>query len=256
MNSAMKKAFITVCFVVYTCLIFAQTDKDQQKVIAEFIGYIKNNDPNGLSEKVGYPFEREYPVPAIKNKAEFVKRYKEMFDDRLIKQIIASNPATDWADAGWRGIVFNDGEIWLDSDGRLLEVNGDTAAEKTIKAKMMAEDKKAVHASLKDFKMPLYVLKTSKYLIRIDAVNDTTFRYASWKAGAKMTDKPDLVITGNTIRQDDGTGGNHSYVFKKGDYTYECNIILIGADDTPPAMLTVYQGKKKILSQNAEIVLK
>lgn len=252
----MKKAVITICFVLHVCLAIAQGDKNQQKVVAEFISYIKNNDREGLAKKIAFPFEREYPIPSIKNKAEFVKRYKEVFDDNLVKQIVNSDPAKDWHDGGWRGIVFNDGEIWLDLDGRLLEVNGDTEAEKKIKANMLAEDKKEVHASLKDFKMPLYVLKTAKYLIRIDLVTDTTYRYASWKAGAKMTDKPDLVITGNTIRQDNGTGGNHSYIFKKGDYTYECNIIIIGADDTPPAMLTVFQGKKEILSQRAEIVLK
>jgi hypothetical protein len=251
----MKNVIITLCLTFNTIFALAQGDKNRQKVVAEFINYIKKNDREGLAKKIAFPFEREYPIPAIKNKADFLKRYKEVFDDNLVKQIVNSDPAKDWHDGGWRGIVFNDGEIWLDLDGRLLEVNGDSEAEKKIKAKMLAEDKKAVHTSLKDFKMPLYVLKTAKYLIRIDLLNNDTYRYASWKTSAKMTDKPDIVMTGKTVRSD-GSGGNHSYIFKKGDYTYECAIITIGAEDSPPAMLTVFQGKKEILSQKAVVVLK
>lgn len=251
----MKNFIIIFCFIFFTSSAFAQLDKDKQSVVTAFINYIKKNDREGLAKKIAFPFEREYPIPVVKNKADFIKRYEEIFDDKLVKQIVNSKPATDWSDGGWRGIVFMDGEIWLDLDGRLLEVNGDTEAEKKIKAGMLAEDKKAVHASLKGFEMPLYILKTAKYLIRIDKINNTTYRYASWKAGAKMTDKPDLVITGNTITQE-GSGGNHSYVFKKGEYTYECAILTIGAQDTPPAMLTVLKGNKEVLSQRAEIVLK
>jgi hypothetical protein len=68
-----------------------------------------------------------------------------------------------------------------------------------------------------------------------------------------MTDKPDLVIE-NGVFYADGTGGNHHYEFKKGNFRYECHFIVLGEKDAPPAVLTVYQSGKEILSQDAKIV--
>ncbi len=122
-----------------------------------------------------------------------------------------------------------------------------------IKNSLIAAQKKNVNASISKFKEPVAILETSKFRIRIDDLGNNKFRYASWSIKNKMTDKPDLIIE-NGVFVADGTGGNHYYEFKKGDFKYECYIIVLGEKNSPPATLTIYQSGKEILSQNAKIV--
>lgn len=68
-----------------------------------------------------------------------------------------------------------------------------------------------------------------------------------------MSDKPDLIIEkGEYIPE--GSGGNGRYEFKNGEYTYDCSMIVMGTDDSPPAILTIYKDHKEILSQNATVI--
>lgn len=228
---------------------------EHKKVITDFINSVKKNDTQAIAKKITFPFEREYPIPAIKNKEEFLKRYSEVFDTKLIGLISKTDANHDWYAAGYRGIMFMQGQIWLDYDGSLIAVNYQSAAESKIKEKLIIKDKKLVHPSISKFARPVHVLKTDKYLIRIDDLDHANYRYAAWKASAKMTDKPDIIIT-NGVYVPDGSGGNHSYVFKVDKYTYECQIIILGENDSPPANLIVYKGNKKLLSQPATIILK
>jgi len=62
-----------------------------------------------------------------------------------------------------------------------------------------------------------------------------------------MTEKPDLIITNGKFIAD-GSGGNHSYQFKKGIYLYGCSIIVLGEKDSPQARLVITQNGKEILS--------
>ena len=112
-----------------------------------------------------------------------------------------------------------------------------------------------MHSSISKLARPVHILKTKKYLIRIDDLDHANYRYAAWKASAKMTDKPDIILT-NGKYVPDGSGGNHSYVFTKDGYTYTIEILIVGAEDSPPANLVVFKGEKQILLQPATIILK
>ena len=253
----MKKLLFTFCSILFMFSANAQDSLTaaHKKEINTFIAEVKAGDKAAVAKRIHFPFEREYPIPVIKNKEEFIKRYNEVFDAKLTGLISKTDAGHDWYAGGWRGIMFLDGEVWLDYDGRLTAVNYQSDAELKIKEQFIAKDKKSVHASISKFARPVHVLKTSKYLIRIDDLDHANYRYAAWKASAKMTDKPDLIITNGKYIAD-GTGGNHSYVFKKDGYVYECQILIIGAEDSPPANLVVYKGKKELLSQPAQIILK
>ena len=65
-----------------------------------------------------------------------------------------------------------------------------------------------------------------------------------------MSDKPELTIENGTYIPD-GSGGDGRYEFKRGDYTYDCSIIVMGEDGAPTALLTIYKEGKEILSQKA-----
>ena len=247
-------------FIYVTLLIFmvqnlcAQDLKPEyQKFIKAFIDNVKNGKKEAVASLINYPFKRDYPIPEIKNKAEFVKRYDQVFDAALKNKIIKSNPAKDWSEVGWRGIMLGSGDIWIDTDGRLITINYQSEFEKNYKKKLISGEKTKLHASIAKFKEPEYVLETSKFKIRIDDLGNDNYRYASWSAKQSMSEKPDLVITKGKWFQD-GTGGNHHFEFKKGNYIYECHIIVLGEKDAPPAMLIITQNGKEILSQNAKIV--
>ena len=110
-----------------------------------------------------------------------------------------------------------------------------------------------LHTSIQKFKQPICIIETSAFRIRIDDLGEGNYRYASWSLKNKMSDKPDLVLeNGEYIPE--GSGGNHTYHFKKQDYVYDCSIIVLGDAISPPAVLTIYKSGKRISSQNAKIL--
>ncbi|TDQ08413.1 hypothetical protein [Pedobacter metabolipauper] len=249
----MRKLTITCILSLSFVVVFGQEMKvEQQKVVSDFIYYIKNQKKEILADRVSYPLKREYPIPEIKNKQEFLKRYTEVFDNELIKMIVNSKPAVDWSAVGWRGIMLLRGDVWLDYDGRLIGVNHQSNAERKKREKLIALDKSYVHESIKEFERPIVVLETTKYIIRIDDMGSNSFRYAAWNLSGKMSDKPNLILKNGKLTME-GSGGNHKYEFKSGTYTYTCPIFVTGGKNTPPALLVIYKGGKEILAQKAQI---
>ncbi|WP_338841677.1 hypothetical protein [Flavobacterium ginsenosidimutans] len=247
------KILLTILLFNSSFLIAQDLKPEYQKFISKFILEVKNGDKEAIAKRIKFPFKREYPIPSVKDKADFVKRYDQIFDKGLIEKITKSDPAKDWSEVGWRGIMLNQGDLWIDTDGKIISINHQSDAELKLKNDKIAEQKKKVNSSVSNFKEPIAILETSKFRIRIDDLGNDNYRYVSWSIKKKMTDTPDLVIE-NGIFVADGTGGNHYYEFKKGDFKYECYIIVLGEKNSRPATLTVYQSGKEILSQNAEIV--
>ena len=249
----MKRIFMIGFLIFRLTDLFSQNLKNEyQKIVINFINQVKNNNKDNISNMISYPFHRDYPIKSIKDKKEFISRYDEIFDDSLKYKIIKSNPAKDWAEVGWRGIMLYRGDLWLDFDGRISSINYQSKSERLLKEKTIETDRKNIHPSLLKFESPVCILKTSKYLIRIDLLGKEKYRYASWSITKSMIDKPDLVINnGECIYE--GSGGNHSYKFQNDGYIYECSIIIMGEEGSPPAILTVSKGDKDLIIQNATI---
>ena len=94
----MKKPFLAFLLIGMISLAYAQDqtlDKKYRPVVTNFVNAVKSGNIDKLSSKIKYPLNRTYPIPPIKNKQEFVKRYKEVFDDNLTKKIINAKVATD-----------------------------------------------------------------------------------------------------------------------------------------------------------------
>jgi hypothetical protein len=253
----MKKVNLFLVLVLFFgSFLSAQTVKPEyQKCIKSFIDTIKSGNKDAIADMVSYPLKREYPIPDVRDKSDFIKRFDEIFDTTLKNEIIKSDPAKDWSDMGWRGIMLNQGNVWMDFDGRLTSVNYQSQAETDLKKKLIAAQKKELDSSIAFFQKPICILETAKFRIRIDNLGNENYRYASWSIDKAMNTKPDLIIyRGNLVVE--GSGGNHQYEFKKENFTYECAFIIVGEKDSPPAKLTIYQGDKVILSQNARIIAK
>lgn len=116
-----------------------------------------------------------------------------------------------------------------------------------------ANNNEIVHESLKDFEALLNILETEKFKIRIDRLANGNYRYASWSIKQNMLEEPDLILTnGEYIRE--GTGGNHTYEFTNGVYTYCCSITPLRDSQVPPASLVVSKSNERILYQAAKII--
>ena len=252
----MNKFIITLFLSFNFFFVFGQgLNKKNLKVISNFIECIQSQNKEKLSRMISFPLNREYPLRQIKNKQDFFNRYRDIFDAGLIRMIVTSKPAKDWSARGKSGLMLLDGQVWLDLEGKLLAVNYQSKYEKNEIEELIEAEKRLLHESIKDFRRPVCQLETSSYKIRIDELGEGKFRYASWPIHSKMSDKPEILIKKGKLVID-GSGGNRSYVFKKGNQVYTCTIIVMGERKSSPALLTVYKGDTEILSQKAIIIRK
>ncbi|MDL2308990.1 hypothetical protein LJC68_07465 [Bacteroidales bacterium OttesenSCG-928-B11] len=205
-----------------------------------FINYVKAGK-EVLSEHIAYPLNRKYPVPPIANKEEFLRRYDEVFDEALLKMIIESDPAIDWNEMGWRGIMLNNGDVWIDEDGKLTAINYQSEIETQKKKEVIKADRENLHESLRKFETPIHLIETDSYRIRIDDLGNEHYRYASWKISSSMEDEPELVIA-NGIYKVEGSIGNRAYTFANGNHVYQCWIWAF--DDKESATLLIYKDAK------------
>lgn len=250
----MKKIhFIILLTLSLTTFGQDKLSRENIKSINQFVQFIRLNQKEQLADKVNYPIERQYPLPAIKNSLEFIKRYDELFDSNIISKLVNSNVKNDWSAVGWRGIMFLNGDFWLDYDGNLISVNYQTEFEKNKLKRLITSEKQTLNKQVQNFKKPIHLLETTKFKIRIDDLGNENYRYSAWPKNANMKTNPSLIISNGKARFD-GSGGNHSYFFSNNEYTYEIAIIVMGEADSPPATLTIRKNEEEILTQNARII--
>lgn len=241
-----------ICKIITLILLFGsgsafgqQTKYDD--VISKFITCVKEKDSKTISEMISFPFRRNYPVPDIKNAKEFIDRYNEIFDDSLQKIIVESDIHKDWSELNWRGIMLFNGIVWLDTNGRLIGVY-ESKYEHDKRIRLINEEKNLLYESIKDFKEPIFVWETKKFRIRVDKLENDTYRYASWEISKGQNEKPDLILTNGEIVFN-GSGGNHEYLFKSGVFEYKCHVIVLGTAASPPGYLIVTKNNTEILKE-------
>jgi len=249
----MIKQFLVIILLFVLKMGFSQElKKEYYQIVKTFIDCIKNDKIDNLKKNIIYPLKRKYPLSDIKNDSEFIRRYNEVFDNNLKKMIIKSDIKKDWSEVGWRGIMLNDGILWLDYEGRLIAVNYQSKFEKEKIKKVIEHEKRLINKNIRNFEEPVLIIETKKYRIRIDKLHNGKYRYTSWSINSEMSKKPDLIIN-NGIWIPEGNGGNHKYEFVNGKYKYECFINELKTTDTPPAELIIYKNNKKIIYEPGRI---
>ena len=242
--------YILLCLsLFFTSNTFALEQKYHESVLP-VIAAFKTNDKTAIAAHIRYPLKRQYPLPDIKNEAEFITRFDEVFNDELVVVIGSSNINTDWDSVGWRGIMLNNGVMWVDTDGKVIAVNTQNTTEHVRVEKLIAQDKQSLHSSIKTFQKPILDWKTASYRVRIDDLGDGNFRYASWSIDKSPSDKPDIVLINGDITFE-GSGGNHHYTFKNGRYSYVLHVTIIGCDTSSLGWLEVYKNDKQLLFEGA-----
>lgn len=95
-----------------------------------------------------------------------------------------------------------------------------------------------LHPTIRDYKQLELLFCTEDYRIRIDIMNDNTYRYSSWRKSMSMSEHPDLIILNGSYNEDDG-----NYYFENNEYTYCIE------PDTNNSQLTVCHGYNLIMQQ-------
>ncbi|GFO68786.1 hypothetical protein GMLC_23650 [Geomonas limicola] len=216
---------------------------------------VARKDPQAIADAVSYPLRRKVPLSRIENARQFVEAYDEILDAKLLDAIATSSVSTDWSEMGGRGIMFQNGSLWLDDDGKVIAINHQTEKGKHKRAELIEADKRQLSGSLRDFTEPVLEWETAKFRIRIDRLPDDKFRYAAWLVNKKPAEQPELVLNNGSLTFD-GSGGNHHYDFKSGPYHYRCMVNEIGAADDPPGELEVTKNDKVVLTQPVVKVVK
>lgn len=126
--------------LLFTSNTFALEQKYHEFVLP-VIAAFKAHDKTAIAALIRYPLKRRYPIPDIKNEAEFINRFDEVFNDELAAVIASSNIKTDWEKVGWRGIMLNNGVMWVDTDGKIIAVNTQNTKEQTLAKSLIEQGK-------------------------------------------------------------------------------------------------------------------
>lgn len=100
-------------------------------------------------------------------------------------------------------------------------------------------EKSLLHASVQDYDKLIYCFLSEKVNVRIDRMKGGTFRYASWSSGNKFSEKPDLVLFSNNVKENYKNMTNN-YIFYNDGYSY---IVKIAKDDEDAELFVVKDGK-------------
>jgi hypothetical protein len=250
----MKSSFIIIATLVVTATTaFGQNSelkREQIQSIQKLVNIFKTKNKTKIADLIYYPLRREYPLKDVKDKNDFVRRFDDIFDKEFIDHI-ANSKLTDWAEVGWRGIMLDNGTLWIDDDGKIISVNYQSPKEKQLLANTIQADKNQLPKSLRNFDKPLYLIFTKNYKVRIDEKSEGIYRYAAWKIKSQKID-PDIIIEKGVL-EFQGSGGNHTITFKNNGYTYVISIIEIGTADNPDAKLEVIKNDKTILTEDGKI---
>ncbi|NMF48895.1 hypothetical protein HHL01_12000 [Pseudoalteromonas arctica] len=235
-------------FLLFTTNTFG-LDQKYHEFVLPVIAAFADHDKPAIAALIRYPLKRRYPIPDIKNEAEFINRFDEVFNDELVAVIASSKIDTDWEKVGWRGIMLNNGVMWVDTGGKIIGINTQNAKEQTLAKSLIEQGKQSLHASINTFEKPVLDWKTANYHVRVDDLGEHNFRYAVWGINKKPSDKPDMVLLNGDITFE-GSGGNHHYTFKNGRYSYVLQVTIIGCDTSPPGWLEVYKDDERLLSED------
>jgi len=242
-------ATILACAIIlsFSCPLWS-AEQSFENTVKQFIKVVASKDRMALANVVSYPLQRRAPLSSIDNSRQFMEVYDEIIDEKIVTAISTSRASSDWSEMGWRGIMFQNGSLWLDEEGRITTINYETEKGKRKRAQLIEADNSNLHSSLRDVAEPVLEWETTKFRIRIDRLSDDKFRYSAWPVHKKTTEQPDIVLRNGSITFD-GSGGNHHYDFNSGPYHYRCIVNVIGAEIDTPGELQVTRLDKVLLSQ-------
>ena len=187
-------------------------------IVNRFIRSVTARDRTALAEIISFPIERNYPLPSIRTKEEFLANFEEVIGEEFTKTI-AESDHYDCGRLGWRplSILRADGRgplVWFDDYGNVGRIWYETEIARRKRIRLVEIERNQLHPSLREYDYPVLEWETCTYRIRIDDLGDT-FRYAAWGVDRLHNSKPDIVMNnGEDIVE--GTIGDRYFLFQSG----------------------------------------
>jgi len=200
-------------------------------------------DAERIANYIEYPLKRSEPLYSIKDKRELLIKFNQIFDVNAMNEIANSSIQKEWSMMGYKGIMFKNGLVWLNNEGKIIRWGYITDIEKT----MLQSDKHRLHSSVQEYVKNILSINTQKWHIRIDKITDLSYRYAAWENNKLLSQKPDVVFyDGERIYE--GSAGNGYFLFKSGPYEYRVTRTFLYGEKYEPDHLEVYKDKQLISS--------
>lgn len=249
---------IALAIFAFTNALTAQDEVNYDfaiKNMKKIQAWVATDDAVSLSNHVDYPLKRFGELGSIKDAKSFQEYYSTIFDEGVKESIANISFEKSQIYSHYTGAFgFDNGGIWLNSDGKIYTINYKSETEKKLNEKVTAELKNKFHPSVNEFESNVAYIQNEKFIIRVDYTGDRNFRYASWSKPKTISKKPDLVLEAVDAQSFSSSGG-HVSEFKNGVWTYEVERSYIGGEDTLPGWyLRVYKNNKVVVTYKMEEV--
>ena len=226
----MKKMLLLGTLWFFSTQIFAEISLSEKEIKEEALarGNVKNVVQNIISN-----FEKKHPPERINSLPENISigsnimdldRESRLSDPDFIKLLREElkHDFPSWF-RNWKGCMLLNGAIWFDWEGKkIIALNFSSMREKELHK--LVEPKLKEMLVLAAFPLGDNVIscRAERHYIRVDRIGDE-IRYLSWdikKDDVSLLHKnPALHLTkGTSVYQ--GTSGDVTVTFKRGDYTY------------------------------------
>ena len=194
----MKYLLFTIAFITAygaKCQVHSDIFIYQQHVDS-LVKWVTNDEVEKIADKLIYPLNRDYPLPDIQNRNEFIAYYDTLFDDSLKTILTTATSSQNWTNMKDKGVRLNSGIMWFSHNLDFMVINYSSQNEQLKRQRLLNNDLNSINPSLRGFQEPIMKLKTHNHIIRIDQVNNNNFRYCAWDLSDSTINTPKFVIQG------------------------------------------------------------
>lgn len=233
---------ILIMFIGLVFMTFANGN-EKYELVNNLKTAFATGDAETIANYIEYPLYRSEPLYSIKDKRELIRKFNQIFEKNHIDEIANSSIEKEWSVMGYKGIMFRNGLVWLNSEGKIISWGYIGNIEKA----MLQSDKNRLHSSIQEYDKNVLSIDTQKFHIRIDEIAFLSYRYTAWKKGKRLSQKPDVVFYGG-VRIYEGSAGNGYFLFKNGSYEYRVTRTLLYGEKYEPDHIEVYRDNQLISS--------
>ncbi len=226
----------------------AQDSLDISRNFNEIVRLIKTDSISKLAELVSFPLKRPNPIPDILTAGDFVSYASVLFDSLFKSKLLSYNDSVIFYHNGYYGLVGGvfHGDIWITEDGLIEGINSHSAAELELQKKLTREIQRKINPSVNVWKENKLVCETSKFLIRVDLLDNYELRYVAWNKPKKISSIPSLVLF-KGVEEFFGSMGGVGYTFRKGKYYYQLDQIdMAESEDELGLYLRIFKSREDL----------
>lgn len=209
--------------IAESAMVFAEKKPELPFEWRSGIRHIKNilktRDPDKIKDLFELPFKIT-PTFIIQTPEEMREAVEYVLDDAIIAEMTTSG-FNNWFEAGWRGIGFKNGEVWL-GDARYGLITASNSITDTGRRALLERKeriRKQLHPSVSEFAETKADLVCPKYRYRIDQLKDESLRLAVWERSTKIGNQP-WKVAQVSKEELHGSGGYYDASFVNGDFEF------------------------------------